>query len=201
MARSECFEPAGQARVEIEIRKSRFVGTLRKVLSAKEAREAVKEEKSLHPGARHVVFAFLVGPPASETAGLGDDGEPKGTAGRPVMEVLRGSGLRNALVTVSRYFGGVKLGTGGLARAYSACCKNVLELAPRVPLRAEKRRKISVPFGFLESVRRELSRQGCRIEEENFAEEATLAFFAGEDGEGLMDTLRDITRGKMTVWP
>jgi uncharacterized YigZ family protein len=196
---SNCFEPAEQVRAEIEIRKSRFIGTLRKVHSSREAREAVRAERSLHPDARHIVFAFIVGPPASETAGMSDDGEPKGTAGRPVMDALRGSGLRNALVTVSRYFGGVKLGTGGLARAYSACCKKVLELAPRTPLRTEKRRGISVPYEFFESVKGALSRRGCRIAEENFSETASLTFFAEEDDEELMNALRDITRGQMKI--
>jgi uncharacterized YigZ family protein len=196
----DCFEPGGRVSAEIEIHKSRFIGTLRKVLSPREAREAVKEERALHPDARHVVFAFLVGPPASENAGMSDDGEPKGTAGRPVMEVLRGSGLRNALVTVTRYFGGVKLGTGGLVHAYSGCCKRVLELAPRTPLRAEKRYRLSVPYEFFESVKRLASPPHCRFAEEAFAEEAALTVFiaAGEE-ESVLSAVRDVTRGKVKI--
>jgi uncharacterized YigZ family protein len=195
----DCFEPRAECSAEIEIRKSRFIGTLRKVCSPGDAREAVRAERELHPGARHVVFAFLVGLPASETAGMSDDGEPKGTAARPVMEVLRGSGLRNALVTVTRYFGGVKLGTGGLVRAYSACCKKLLELAPRNPLRTEKRYRITLPYEFFESVKHELSRPDCRVAEESFGEDASLTLFLAEDDGTTLAALRDITRGKIRI--
>lgn len=196
---SNCFEPCAEISAEIEVHRSRFIGTLRKVLSPQEARAAVLAERELYPDARHLVFAFLVGPPASETAGMSDDGEPKGTAGRPVLEVLRGSGLRNALVTVRRYFGGVKLGTGGLVRAYSACCKKVLEDAPRVPLRTEKPYRISVPYTYFESVKRSLSLRGCRVAEEDFAERASFTLLIAEDEQGVLDSLRDITRGDVTI--
>ena len=78
-------EPAAPASEEIEVRRSRFIAGVRRVVSPEEARAGVREERERHPGARHVVFAFLVGPLSSETAGLSDDGEPKGTAGRPVF--------------------------------------------------------------------------------------------------------------------
>jgi uncharacterized YigZ family protein len=193
-------EPCRTASAEIEIHRSRFIGTVRKVLSPQEARDAVKEERGLHPGARHVVFAFIVGSAASETAGLSDDGEPKGTAGRPVMDVLKGSGLRNALVTVTRYFGGVKLGTGGLVHAYSDCCRKVLDSTPRAALRAEKPYRVTVPYEYFESVKRVLSVPACRVMEESFAEEAALTvFITDEAASDILTAVRDASRGKGNI--
>jgi uncharacterized YigZ family protein len=194
------FEPHGPVCAETEIHRSRFIATVRKVLSASGAREAVKEERIAHPGARHVVFAFIIGGPSSETAGMSDGGEPKGTAGRPVMEVLRGSGLRNALVTVTRYFGGVKLGTGGLVRAYSDSCRKALDMTPRAPLREEKLYRLSVPYEYFNGVKRLLRAAGCRVTEEAFAEEASLLVFIETGAEG--DTLaaaRDLCGGKCRI--
>ena len=194
------FEPAAASSAEIEVHKSRFIATVRKAVSAEEARLLVREERGLHPGARHVVFAFLTGPPSAETAGLSDDGEPKGTAGRPVLEVLKGSGLRNALVTVTRYFGGVKLGTGGLVHAYSAACRKALETAPRRAVRAETPYSLSVPYEYFEGIKRELTARGCRVTAEVFAEEVRLqASIPDEGAEAVLAEIRDLSRGKCRV--
>jgi uncharacterized YigZ family protein len=197
---ADCFEPAGQAQAEIEIRKSRFIATVRRTLSAREAREAVKEERRLHPGARHVAFAFIIGSASSETAGMSDDGEPRGTAGRPVMEVLKGSGLRNALVTVTRYFGGVKLGTGGLARAYSDSCRKALDLVPRAALRAGKLYRLTLPYEYFDGVKRLVRAAGCRVTEEIFAEQASLTVFI-DDGAAreILASACDLCRGKCRI--
>jgi uncharacterized YigZ family protein len=194
------FEPCETVSAETEVHRSRFIATVRKVLSAREAREAVKEERRLHPDARHVAFAFIIGGASSETAGMSDDGEPRGTAGRPVMEVLRGSGLRNALVTVTRYFGGVKLGTGGLVRAYSDSCRKALDLAPRAALRARKLYRLSVPYEYFDALRRLVCAAGCRVTEEAFAEQASLAVFIDDEAaEEVLASARDLCRGKCRV--
>jgi uncharacterized YigZ family protein len=100
---------------------------------AAEARTILRAQKVKFADASHVVHAFIAGD-AGEVRGMSDDGEPGGTAGRPVLDALAGSGCTNVLVTVTRYFGGTLLGTGGLARAYAAAAKAVLAAASTAPL-------------------------------------------------------------------
>jgi uncharacterized YigZ family protein len=112
---------------QIIIKNSRFISEAFVVTSAKEAREKLQEQKKKFFDATHVVHAFVTGLKA-EVTGMSDDGEPSGTAGRPVLDVLKGSGITNIMVTVTRYFGGTLLGTGGLVRAYGDSCKELLAL-------------------------------------------------------------------------
>ena len=99
-------------------KKSRFIATLRACESEEEAVRFIEEMKKKYWDARHNCSAFVIGSRAELTR-CSDDGEPSGTAGRPMLEVLTGEGIRNAAVVVTRYFGGVLLGTGGLVRAYT----------------------------------------------------------------------------------
>jgi uncharacterized YigZ family protein len=128
-------EPVGTATAETVVRRSRFLAMAEPVTSREEATHSIRRRRDDYPDATHVVYAFLLGPPESETPGMSDAGEPKGTAGRPVLAVLRGSGVTDCLLTVVRYYGGTKLGTGGLMRAYSSVAKKALgklETRPRV---------------------------------------------------------------------
>ncbi|MCR5789713.1 MAG: YigZ family protein [Lachnospiraceae bacterium] len=107
---------------EIEEKKSRFIATLRPVQNEEEAAAFIGEMKKKYWDARHNCSAFVIGE-HGETTRCSDDGEPSGTAGRPMLEVLKNSGVKNAAVVVTRYFGGVLLGTGGLVRAYTDAVK------------------------------------------------------------------------------
>ena len=101
--------------------------------NAQEAKETVKRQKNQYRDARHVVHAFVIGE-SGAVLGCSDDGEPAGTAGQPVLAVLKGSGITNILVTVTRWFGGTLLGTGGLVKAYSTAAKEVLAKVHTEPL-------------------------------------------------------------------
>ena len=122
--------PARRTRTEIEVLRSRFIATAAPVFSVDEARDFVNSVKDEFADASHNVPAFLVGYGPSVTAHCSDDGEPSGTAGRPALAVLQGSGLGDIAVVVTRYFGGTKLGTGGLVRAYGDAVKAVLAILP-----------------------------------------------------------------------
>ena len=111
---------------EIVEKKSRFIATIRRVESEEEAVKFIEEMKKKYWDARHNCSAFVIGSRAELTR-CSDDGEPSGTAGRPMLEVLLGEGVRNIAVVVTRYFGGVLLGTGGLVRAYTQAVKAGLE--------------------------------------------------------------------------
>ncbi|RTZ68308.1 MAG: YigZ family protein [Tenericutes bacterium] len=104
------------------VKKSKFIAYSFSIKTPKEVKEKLEEIKNEHKDARHIVYAFLT----SNTGGMSDDGEPSGTAGKPLMNLLNLKKKENTLVIVVRYFGGKKLGAGGLIRAYVAAAKNVL---------------------------------------------------------------------------
>lgn len=111
---------------EVTEKKSRFIASVFPICSEEEALEYISNVKKKHYNARHNCFAYVLGE-KNETERCSDDGEPSGTAGRPMLDVLTGQGIHDALVVVTRYFGGTLLGTGGLVRAYSAAVKAGLE--------------------------------------------------------------------------
>lgn len=117
-----------KASAELSVKGSRFIADAFPIQSQNDARETLMCTKRRYPDATHVVHAFVAGL-HSEVCGMSDDGEPSGTAGRPVLSVLQGSGITNILITVTRYFGGTLLGTGGLVHAYSESARRVLSAA------------------------------------------------------------------------
>ena len=118
---------------EETIKGSRFLSELFPCESQSQARDLVKAQKTKYADATHVVHAFVIGSGA-EVLGMSDDGEPSGTAGRPCLDVLKGRGCTNTLVTVTRWFGGTLLGTGGLVKAYSGGVKQVIQKADELGL-------------------------------------------------------------------
>lgn len=119
--------PKQRIRQIIEIRKSRFITTLAPVTDAAQVQAFLSDVRQEFPDASHQCWAFLLGRPHSSAhVGMSDDGEPKGTAGRPMLTVLLHAEVGDLMVIVTRYFGGIKLGTGGLQRAYSDCVKQIL---------------------------------------------------------------------------
>ena len=130
---------------EETIKGSRFLSELFPCESQSQARDLVKAQKTKYPDATHVVHAFVIGPGA-EILGMSDDGEPSGTAGRPTLDVLKGFGCTNTLVTITRWFGGTLLGTGGLVKAYSGGAKGVLQKAQAAGLFEELVEKRNFSF-------------------------------------------------------
>lgn len=130
---------------EETIKGSRFLSELFPCSSQAEARELVKSQKAKYADATHVVHAFVIGPGA-EVMGMSDDGEPSGTAGRPALDVLRGRGCTNTVLTITRWFGGTLLGTGGLVKAYGNGAKGVLAAADAAGLFEELVAKKSFTF-------------------------------------------------------
>ena len=129
----ETSTPIAAAVTEITVKKSVFRAEVFYTDNAQKAKETVKRQKDQYRDARHVVHAFVIGE-SGAVLGCSDDGEPAGTAGQPVLAVLKGSGITNILVTVTRWFGGTLLGTGGLVKAYSTAAKEVLGKVHTEPL-------------------------------------------------------------------
>jgi uncharacterized YigZ family protein len=192
--------PAGPARVEIAVANSRFIATAGHTPSVEAAKALIAAVRAATPDASHHCYAFLVGYGASVTAGMSDDGEPAGTAGRPMLAVLRGADLGDVTVVVTRYFGGTLLGTGGLVRAYGDAVKAALEALPRGE-RVE-RRALTVLVGY-ESyavARRTLEAAGATIEGEEFAADVLLsARIAADAVADAVAALGEATAGQATV--
>ncbi|MCU5786726.1 IMPACT family protein [Alloalcanivorax marinus] len=118
--------PAGPVDRELEINKSRFIAWLRPVRSRAEGQAVLEEARARYPDASHHCHAWLIGAPNSGQGAMNDDGEPSGTAGKPIFNVIQHKGIGDVMVVVIRYFGGVKLGAGGLVRAYAGAAEAVL---------------------------------------------------------------------------
>ena len=159
---------------ELVVRKSRFLSEATPVDSPEEARDIWRERKNTYTNGGHIVFAFVCGPQGG-LMGCSDDGEPSGTAGRPVLEVLKGSGITNVLLTVARWYGGIKLGTGGLVRAYTESAQLALADAPTAELVPRTDFTLALPYGNYENIRRRLAEFAVEIASEEFATEVTLA--------------------------
>ena len=175
---------------------SRFIATLAPVFTVEEAKAFVARIKAEFADASHNVPAYLVGHGDSVTAHCTDAGEPSGTAGRPALAVLRGSGLGDAAVVVTRYFGGTKLGTGGLVRAYSEAVRLVVEAAPRAEKVLSHTVMLGFPYNLVERIRRLVAAQHGEILDEDFAAEVTLtARFPVEHLPAFQEALLEMSNG------
>lgn len=150
---------AARVETELEIDRSRFICVLERVDSEAAARAAIARVRAAHPRARHHCTAFLIGP-RGELARSNDDGEPSGTAGLPMLEALRGAGLSDVVAIVTRYFGGVLLGTGGLVRAYSASVQESAAAAARVGRSLRVAVSVDVDYDLGPGLEAELRRLG-----------------------------------------
>jgi uncharacterized YigZ family protein len=168
------FVPAAPARTEIRVVNSRFIGSAGPAATVEAARAFIAGIRAELHDASHHVYAYVVGHAATTTLGMSDDGEPSGTAGRPVLAVLRGSGLGDVVLVVTRYFGGTLLGTGGLVHAYGDAAKAVLALLPRAEKIERSELTISVAYGVFDQTRRLIAAHTGAIIDEDFAAEVTL---------------------------
>lgn len=144
---------------ELIIKKSRFIGCVQPVADRASAQAIVDTLWQQHPGAAHVCWALLAG---GQSAAV-DDGEPSGTAGRPMLDVLRHQDLEGVLATVVRYFGGVKLGAGGLVRAYTDTIAQALLQAEKIALQRQSTLRCSVPYPLEGLLRREIEAAGAQL--------------------------------------
>lgn len=168
----EIYTLAAPARSELLLRKSRFIGCVEPVDGRDEARRVIDALRAAHPQATHVCWALLAGGQSAAN----DDGEPGGTAGRPMLEVLRHHHLDGVLATVVRYFGGVKLGAGGLVRAYADTVAQALAVAHKQPRIAQQQLSCRLPYALEGLLRRELELAGAKLESVEHGNEVLARF-------------------------
>lgn len=190
------FIPAAETRVETRAGNSRFIATIGPVFSVEEAKAMINRVKAEFADATHNVPAYVIGHGQATIAHCHDDGEPSGTAGRPVLAVVQGSGLGDVGLVVTRYFGGTKLGTGGLVRAYGDAARAALAAAPRAEKVATVTAMAEVAYPLLERIRLLVEAHGGIALEETFAAEITLiARFRRENYPAFADALRELSHG------
>lgn len=191
--------PKNYFSTEETIKGSRFLAELFPILSQAEVREKIKSQKQKYADATHVCHAFICGKNA-EIMGMSDDGEPGGTAGRPMLDVLKGSGATNLLVTITRWFGGTLLGTGGLVHAYGDGVKNVLSVAEFEELVEKSSFSIVCDYQQYQIVKKIFEKFTLYDVSEDFGETITIkGNIAEKDFEDFKKRIYDGTNGKVSV--
>lgn len=185
------------AQAELVEKKSRFIATIRPVSSEEEAVAFIEEMKKKYYDARHNCSAFVIGS-KGELTRSSDDGEPSGTAGRPMLEVLTGSGIRNIAVVVTRYFGGVLLGTGGLVRAYSGAVKMALEQCETITRRYGVQMLIKMDYNGVGKIQYLLGSKDVVIQDSVYAEDVQMTVLVPiEEYDRLCKELVEATNGRV----
>lgn len=190
---TEYYLPTGYGTAEFVEKKSRFIGEIWPVSTEEEARQKVTEVKKKYHDARHSCWCFLL---RDGTLRYSDDGEPQGTAGQPMLEVFSRAGITDCVCVVTRYFGGVLLGTGGLVRAYTKSAKDALNAAGITVERLWDRLLIPCSYGQFEKVRLETQQCGGVIEDTDYGADVMLTVLTPEGNtQSYLETLTELSAG------
>lgn len=166
--------PAGYLERETEIKKSRFIARVARVDSRDEVKAWLEQAHKDHPDARHICWAYQIGRPgAAAEAAMNDDGEPSGTAGKPILNVIQHKDMGDVLVMVIRYFGGVKLGAGGLVRAYAGAAESVLSAVDRIAQKTMETADVSMGFADEQPLRHWCETHGASVESISYGTEVS----------------------------
>ena len=190
--------PLEPVQTEILVVNSRFITNLEYAGSVEEARAHLARVRGHHPTATHNVSAFIIGHGNSIVTHCSDDGEPSGTAGRPALAVLQGSGLGNVSVVVTRYFGGTLLGTGGLVRAYGDAVREVLKGVKLATLLPTTTLMFVTPYRLYDQVLRLIEAHNGQVLDTAFLEEITVTVrFKDEEVEAFSGQLGNLSAGQV----
>ena len=184
--------------IDLEIKRSHFLGLAARTTSAAQAREFIASRRALYPDARHHCSAFIIANPgATPTERSNDDGEPSGTAGKPMLEVLRGSQIFDVTVVVTRYFGGTLLGTGGLVRAYSQATAQALEQLSLCRRSQQYLWQLRAPVAEAGRIEAELRAGGANIVQTRWESQATIELASAvANPTELAALVANVTRGQ-----
>lgn len=181
---------------ELVEKKSRFLAEVIPANSPKEAEELVNRHRKKYYDARHHCFCYILGE-KSETMRASDDGEPQGTAGYPMLDVLKGAGITNAAAVVTRYFGGTLLGTGGLVRAYSGALREALKNAKIIEKNSGAELKVSCDYACSGKIQYYIQQEAIPLEDIQYAEQVSfLVMVPDEQEEGFCVKIAELSGGK-----
>ena len=188
-----------RAEAEIEVKRSRFIAIAIPTDSMEKVRKAVESVRAEHPDANHVVHASVIGRSGTMYSSS-DDREPKNTAGRPALEVVKGSGITNITVCIVRYFGGTLLGTGGLVKAYGDSAKEVLKTVETEELIERTAFSMTLPYPSYTLIKRLLEETEATVEKEDFSMEIKIEGLVPErNAERLRSGTDDIGQGRIAL--
>ncbi|OKL47435.1 YigZ family protein [Boudabousia liubingyangii] len=189
-----------QIETELEIKRSRFITNLARTPSESEAREFIDQIRSRYPDARHHCTAFIVrNPDAHDIERSSDDGEPSGTAGAPLLETLKGAELTEVTVVVTRYFGGILLGTGGLVRAYTDAANQAINASPKMELRPLALFEVKAPHAIAGKISAWMLSQGYEVIDTQYQQEAVFQVLSEISAqETLCENLLALSQGEVT---
>jgi uncharacterized YigZ family protein len=189
---------AAAVSAEIDIRKSRFIAVATPVADRAAAMVELDALRALHPTATHVCWALLAG----GQSGMSDDGEPSGTAGRPILEVLRHHEVDGVLAAVVRYYGGIKLGAGGLVRAYTDAIAQAMRLAERIERIAQGVLRVELDYADEARIRRWIEQEGYELVDHAYGMTVRLSIRMPLSArEAAAALVRDLTHGRATITP
>lgn len=192
--------PAKEYRNETQVSNSRFITTISPAFSVDEARTFITKIKNEFSNASHNVPVYIIGHGSSKISHTSDDGEPSGTAGRPALSVLQGSGIGDVVVVITRYFGGTKLGKGGLVRAYGDAVRNILDSAPLAQKASTLTVKFSIPYSLYELTKRLITSHQGQIFDEYFHADVTITCRLLSDSfSSFNHDLKELTHGNVNV--
>ena len=195
----EYKSPAAAARTEITEKKSRFIASVTPAADIESALSFIETVKKEYADASHNVYAYRVGINRIDEK-YSDDGEPSGTAGLPVLSVIRKEGLMNAAVVVTRYFGGIMLGAGGLVRAYSSACKAGIDCAGAAVMRLFQILSVTVPYAVSGKIQHEAAHGGYTVRNVIYTENVELIIhILSEKSDMLIKDIIDMTSGSAAV--
>lgn len=188
-----------EASAEIVIKKSRFIGHVLPVESEEEAVAFIERIKKEHWSATHNCSAYVVGE-RDQFQKQSDDGEPSGTAGKPILEVIKQQGLKNTAVVVTRYFGGIMLGAGGLVRAYTDATVAGLAAAEPVTLALFREVRVEIEYTWHGKVENELRGRGTRMGDTVFTDKVTLTCWPRDnEAAAFIEWMTDLTQGQAVI--
>ncbi len=192
--------PVKETQIELVISRSRFISTAAYTPSVEAAKAFIAKVRRAYPDASHHVYAFAIGYGASVTYGMSNAGEPSGTAGKPTLAVVKGCGMGDVTVVTTRYFGGIKLGTGGLVKAYTEAAQIVLAEIPRVEKVEKRAIDIVTPYNLYEPIIRLVKQHHGQVTSEKFGVEVSLNLtFPAPDLPDFAAALAEITSGQITL--
>ena len=187
--------PFGDAESEFTEKRSRFIGYVQPVETEEEARAFIARIKKQHYDARHNCWCYLIG---SGTVRYSDDGEPQGTAGQPILNVLEREGVQDVLCVVTRYFGGILLGAGGLCRAYTKAAKDALDDAGISELRPWSVLRLDCPYALFERVKLETDKRGGLVRDADYGAQIALTILLPEPEEAAFrKALQELSAGSL----
>lgn len=192
------YSMLGESTGEFIEKKSRFIGFIRRVETEEEALEFIDEKKSKYYDATHNTYAYIIGE-KKNIQRYSDDGEPSGTAGVPMLEVLKKEDMTNVVTVVTRYFGGVLLGAGGLVRAYTKGVVEAINDGTKVLIKSMNRTKFTYDYAAHGAITNYLITNGYKVIEENYTDMVSVTIDVDPEDKKIFDDMNDMTSGSVEI--